>query len=275
MKNSKKTTEKKKNDKKYVKSINFASIVLEPSLISTSNKSEAVKEALEKAFENKSNIDLQNSIVVEKISATNDGFFGVLKRNSSINDVLTEIRDKKTNSLIEADDLIFSHYTYFYIDYNSLFISYIKTKNFQNIEFIIGTLFNKATILNTSIYPIRKEEQEIKAIAATGVSMKFTNPEKFVELVDTNKIDAKVEMMDVNLRFSAPNANIVKKLLDIIKKNPKDVKKVSVFNDAETTDLLRSIFTREAIIELSEDDRENLDRICKLLKVELLKIINA
>lgn len=35
------------------------------------------------------------------------------------------------------------------------------------------------------------------------------------------------------------------------------------------------IFTREATIELSEDDKANLDRIYKLLQTELSKIINA
>jgi len=267
--------EKKKSNKKYTKILNFASIILDPSFCNTTNQSTAVKDALKKVFNAKTLFDLENGIIVEKISSTNDGFFGVLKRTSSINDILTEIRDRKTNSVIEAEDLIFNHYTYFYIDYNSLYISYIKTKNFQNIEFIIFTLFNKATILNVRVYPVQKEEEEIKALNATGISMKFYNPEKFVELVDTNKYDAKVDMVDINLKFRTPTPNIAAKLLDIIKRNPKDVKKVSVSTDTETTDLLRNIFTREATIELSEDDRVNLDRICKLLQTELLKIINT
>lgn len=268
-------TEKKKNEKKYTKTINFAYILLEPSLVNTSNRFSAVKNELERAFKSNNVFALSSGIIVEKIGTYENGFFGALKCNSSIKDILTEIRDKRTNSLIEADDLIFNHYTYFYIDYGSLYISYIKTKNFQNIEFMIASLFKQATVLNTSVYPVQKKEEQIKSINATKLSMKFMNPEKFVELVDTNKLDAKVQMMDIDVTFQEPNKSIASKLLDLIKKYPRDVKKVSISNDTETTDLLRSIFTRSATIELSESDKENLDRICKLLQNELLKIIDA
>ncbi len=265
----------KEQTKKYTKTLNFASIILEPSFADNSTPSKTIETALAKAFDAKPMFNLENGIIVEKLNIDASGFFGVLKRNSSINDILTEIRDKKTNSLIEAEDLIFNHYTYFYIDYNSLYVSYIKTKNFQNIEFIISNIFDKATFLNVKVYPIKKSDEQIKSINANCFSMKFSNPEKFVELIDTNKYDAQIDTAEISLKFRNPNPNIASTLHDLIRRNPKDVKKVSVSTDTETTDLVKMIFTREATIELSEDDKANLIRIHKLLQTELSKIVNA
>lgn len=110
----------KEQTKKYTKTLNFASIILEPSFADNSTPSKTIETALAKAFDAKPMFNLENGIIVEKLNIDASGFFSFLKRNSSINDILTEIRDKKTNSLIEAEDLIFNHYTYFYTEISLL-----------------------------------------------------------------------------------------------------------------------------------------------------------
>lgn len=259
------------NLKKYKKLINFYQIEISPSFVNQSKtNSQLLFEIFSTVFLNKESIIIEE-INYEKISMDSNHFFGCIHRISSI-DILTEIKSKSNISFDEADVFLESS-TYFYIDFLNLGMSVIKTQKIPSAYELIQNFITQKSVLNIEIIPFKKSEDEIKQLSITSMSMKFQD-EEFVELKDINKSDCEFSEYTFSAKLKKVSSGFVPKLLSKFK-DKTSLKKLTVSTDTEDIDLIKSIFTKHVSIELTENYKNDLDRIKSVLYEELLKIINT
>lgn len=259
------------NLKKYKKLINFYKIDVLPSFHEQGkNNSDLLHDVFFNTFSSNTSIVI-DEINYEKISMNSNHFFGCVHRTSSI-DILTEIKSKSNISLEDADVFLESS-TYFYIDFSNLGMSVIKTQKIPNAYEIIQNFISNKSSLNIEIVPFKKSDEEIKQLSITSISLKFQD-EDFVELKDINKNDCEFSEYTFSAKLKQVSSGFIPKLLTKFKDKP-SVKKLTVSTDNEEIDLIRSIFTKQVSIELTENYKNDLDRIKNVLCSELLKIVNT
>lgn len=266
----------KKQDKlktqKYVKTLDFYKIFMESSLTSSSLESEMYNQ-IEKVYKDSTTYQY-NGIVYKKIFLDKNFFFGYVQKTSSPKDLLTEIKDKKTNKILNIDELIFEHRTYFLIDLKNEAIAYIKTKNFQNLLGIIH-LFSYNSTLNIDLVPFKKSKEEIDNFNASSVSLSLYDPDEFVELKGLDKSDAEIENVSISFKLKKSSSNFMGNIRNMFNKSPGNIKSLSVSSNDESLDVIKGLFTKQAIIELTEEDSINEENIKNILYENLLKVINA
>lgn len=102
----------------------------------------------------------------------------------------------------------------------------------------------------------------------------YDNSQDFVELKHINSEDCEISEFKFEAKLKKVKNNFVSNLIDKYKNN-KEIKKLSVSDDTEEVDLIKSIFTKQVSIELTKDYRKDFSKIEETLKNELLKIINT
>lgn len=262
-----------KVSKPYKKYINFYNICMEPSLKPLNlTDNQLIKETCEQVFITKNTVSSDN-IVIEAIEKGTNYLFGCLHKNSEI-DILTEIKSSINGEDLNLDDLIFEHITYFYIDYDYMCMSIIKTQRIQNSSTSIASILFKNSKYNYQIQPFKKDQSEIDQMLATGYKLTFVDVDKdFVILDELNNDDCELSQFHIEARFKKVPKNFIKKIIAKYKSNEK-VKKLSISTDNEDIDILKNTFTKQVAINLSKDFKQDLNSIKISLKDELLKIIN-
>lgn len=263
-------------EKSYKKLINFYRIVVNPSFIETGKTSnEVIKNLFFNLFKKNTTFNM-NNVTIEMIDLNEAYFFGSICRKSDL-DILTEIRNAKSEKSIKNTDIIIESYTYFYISFNELAVSVIKTQKIPNSDIYIKDLIEQNCALNIDIAPFVKEDAEIKAMLANTFSLTFyDNSNKYLGLNKTSLFDCEFKELSIKAKLKDRNSsnNFLKNLLNAFKGNP-DVKSLSVSTDSEDIDLLRNSFTKHVTIELSKDYKNDLSKIQQALAKELLLIIKA
>ena len=269
MNNETEVTEEEKL-KKYTKLINFYKIAVDPSFgMINKTEFEALYEVLNSTFTSQDLVTFED-IAFEKISIDKNHFFGCIHRNSTI-DILTEIKSK-SDITIESEDIILESSTYFYVDFNYLGMSVIKTQKIPNPERFIEKLIYNKSALNITMAPFKKSDKEIKNLLATSFVMTFCSDD-FVELKNINKADCEFKEYTLSAKLKNSSPEFIRKLLEY--KNNSSLKKLSVSTNTEDVDLIKNIFTKQVSIELTKNYKNDLNKIKNTLSNELLKIINT
>ena len=272
--------EKKKSEQEnikvqsYKKLLNFYKIIFEPSFkdISKSN-STILYECFLNMFRN-TNIVSNESITFEKITLDEHHIFASICRTSDL-DVLTEIRNSKGVEIEDTSDFVLESYTYFYIDFEQMGVSVIKTQKIPSPDGYIKSLIGNNSYINLSLEPFKKSDTEIKDMVVNKISLSFyDNSQDFVELKHISSEDCEISEFKFEAKLKKVKKNFVTNLIDKYKDN-KEIKKLSVSSDTEEVDLIKSIFTKQVSIELTKDYKKDFSKIEETLKNELLKIINT
>ena len=270
-KGKKKKDEDVINVKSYKKLLNFYKIIFEPCFKDV-NKSNSILlyECFSNMFKN-TNIVSNESITFEKISLDDNHIFASICRTSDL-DVLTEIRNSKG---IEVEDIVLESYTYFYINFEEMGVSVIKTQKIPSPdEYIKSLIYNKSTI-NLSLEPFKKSDSEIKNMTINKVTLSFCdNANDFVELKHINSDDYEISDFKIEAKLKKVKTNFISNLIDKYK-NSANIKKISVSSDTEEVDIIKSIFTKQVSIELTKDYKKDFSKIEETLKHELFKIVKA
>lgn len=258
--------------KPYKKYINFYKIELCPSLTDLKDFNSNTLNTIFTNLYTKNKFVTIDDIKVEIIEKTDKYFFGCLHKKSDI-DILTEIKSSINGNNIDLDELIFEYITYFYVDYENMCISIIKTQRIQNSSTNIAKLLMRNSRYNFDILPFKKSENEIKQMIATGMKLSFIDTEDFVLLDDLNKDGCDFSQVNLQVKFKKTKNNFITKIIDKYKNNS-NVKKLSISTESEDIDILKNTFTKQVAINLSKDFKEDLNSIRDALKDELFKIIN-
>ena len=258
----------------YKKLINFYKIIFEPSF-KDSNKDDKtiLYECFYKMFEN-NNMVSNEGITFEKITLNKDHIFASICRTSDL-DVLTEIRNSKGIEIEDTSDFILESYTYFYINFQEMGVSVIKTQKIPSPDGYIENLIGNNSYINLSLEPFKKSDEEIKEMIINKISLSFyDNSQDFIEFKHINRNDCEIADFKIEAKLKTVKKNFVSNLINRYKNN-KEVKKLSVSSDTEEVDLIKSIFTKQVSIELTKDYKKDFSKIEETLKNELFKIINA
>lgn len=265
-------------EKSYKKLINFYRIVVNPSFIeSGKTPNNIIRDSLLNVF-NKNAIFNLDDVTIEKISMCNDYIFGSICRKSDL-DVLTEIKDAKDSKSINNTDIIIENYTYFYLNFNELASSVIKTKKIPSSDSYIKLLIEKNCSLNIEIAPFIKNQSEINSMLANSFSLTFfDNSNNYIGVKQTELYNCEFKELSIKATLKDKNSksskDFVKNLVKVFKNNP-DVKSLSASTDSEDIDLLRSSFTKHVSIELSKNYKNDLGKIQHVLEKELQFIIKT
>lgn len=281
-------------EKEYKKYINFGRLQLkEPTFISNEDTFiDEMKKQLETKFINGNEyildkiydpktehlIDREEKLSFKKITSSNDHFFGTFSRFSTTKDVLTDIVDNQSNKKIDPDTIYFEHNTLFYIDYNLKSISFIKTEHIKNVYPFLEAFINNNNILNISIIPLVKNDNEIAESVITELEIAFATVEisqnqSFVGLNGLEKMGCKVKNYNLKVTLDSVDSKFSQKLLNFRSKNKENIKKMSISTFNEDIDLLTNRFTKSVPIKLSNNYETDFSTIENTLKVELLKAI--
>lgn len=256
--------------KKYTKLINFYKIAVDPSFgMINRTESEALYDVFNSTFTTQDIVTFED-ISFEKIFIDRTHFFGCIHRNSTI-DILTEIKSK-SDITFESEDIILESSTYFYVDFNNLGMSVIKTQKIPNPERFIEKLIYNKSALNISMAPFKKSDNEIKNLLATSFTMTFFSDD-FVALKGINKSDCEFKEYTLSAKLKNSSPTFITKILEY--KNNSSLKKLAVSTDNEDIDLIKNIFTKQVSIELTKNYKNDLDKIKNTLANELLKIVNT
>ncbi len=268
-----KKKDKKNTNRTYKKLLNFYKIAVDPSFKDlTKTESQLLFEAVTAFFKEKSKNSIQD-ISFEKISLDENHFFGCIYKTSEI-DILTNLKNNKTHNNISIDDIIMENFTYFYIDFNNLFISSIKTQKIQSIDSYMRDLLESKNSLNLRIAPLEKNEEEMKELNAKSINISFYNADKYVGLKDTRKFDCQFESLKLEAKVKSHGNNFIKNLKNYFTSNS-DVKRISISTNDEDIDILKNVFTKHVSIELSKDYFKDLSIIENKLSEELSKVIHT
>lgn len=270
--NKKENTNKKTKGQKYSKTLDFYKIVLAPSLSAGPLETE-LKNQLEKVYSNSPSYT-HNGIIYEKIFSDDNCFFGYAQKTSSPKDLLTKIKDKKTKKTLNIDELIFEHRTYFFIDFKHEAISFIKTKNFQNLLGLVN-LFSYNSALNVDFIPFKKNAKEIDSFNASTLNLTVYDPDEFIEIKGINKNDAEIEAVTIECKLKKRSPKFMENIRNLAKNSHENIKGISVSSNDENLDVIRGLFTKHAIVELTEEDSINKDNIKNILCQKLLEVVKT
>lgn len=269
-----KDTENELKVKSYKKLLNFYKIIFEPSFKDLSKTNNTILyDCFSSMFKNKDSVS-NEGITFEKITLDNNHIFASICRTSDL-DVLTEIRNSKGTEIEDTSDFILESYTYFYINFEKMGVSVIKTQKIPSPDVYIKSLISNNSFINLSLEPFKKNDNEIKDMLINRISLSFyDNSQDFIELKHIDNEDCEISEFKFEAKLKKVKKNFVSNLMDKYK-NSKKVKKLSVSSDTEEVDLIKSIFTKQVSIELTKDYKKDFSKIEETLKNELLKIINA
>lgn len=281
-------------EKEYKKYINFGQLKLKESTF-ISNESTFISEMkknLEAKFSNNNEyildkiydlstnriVDRKEKLSFKKISSSENHFFGTFSRLSNNKDVLTDIFDNKSNEKIDPNTIYFEHNTLFYIDYSLQAISFIKTEHIKNVYPFLEAFINDNNLLNISIIPLVKNDEEIKNSVITELEIALATVEvsqdkPFVGLSNLEKMGCKVKNYKLNVNLSAADKTFPLNLLNFRFKNKNNIKRMSISTMDENIDLLTNRFTKSVPIKLSNNYENNYPIIESTLKNELIKAI--
>lgn len=269
-----KDTENELKVKSYKKLLNFYKIIFEPSFKDLSKTNNTILyDCFSSMFKNKDSVS-NEGITFEKITLDNNHIFASICRTSDL-DVLTEIRNSKGTEIEDTSDFILESYTYFYINFEKMGVSVIKTQKIPSPDGYIKSLISNNSFINLSLEPFKKNDNEIKDMLVNRISLSFyDNSQDFIELKYIDNEDCEISEFKFEAKLKKVKKNFVSNLMNKYK-NSKEVKKLSVSSDTEEVDLIKSIFTKQVSIELTKDYKKDFSKIEETLKNELLKIINA
>lgn len=273
MSDNKQNEDKKIKVQSYKKLINFYKIIFEPSFIDeTKSKATILYECFTNIFKG-TNIFPNEDITFEKISLDKNHIFASICKTSDL-DVLTEIKSKGIE-IEDKSEYVLESYTYFYLDFNNMGASIIKTQKIPSSDTYIKSLIGNNSYIHISLEPFKKNEQEIKDMIINKISISFfDNSQDFIELKNINKEDCEISDFKIEAKLKKVSKGFASELISKFK-NRKEIKKLSASSDTEEVDLIRNIFTKQVSIELNKDYKNDISQIEATLKNELFKIINT
>ncbi len=257
------------------KSVLFYKIsVDDPSILSDNDRLRILKNKL-----NNEKIEYENKIynstkfIIKEISKDNNYFFGSICKTDSSIDIFTKLELINENEQINYDEIIFNHYTYFYIDYESLYISCIISKNIQSPDKYISHFLNFNNIGFFTILPLSKSLNDINDYI-NSFNLTFINNTDFESLKALENLDCEIKTYKVDVKLKNKGKNFIKNFNEIVNKNRKHLRTASVGNDDEEYDLIKNTFSKKAKINIPTNYEDKIDTIRLLLETELLKAKN-
>ena len=146
--------------KSYKKLLNFYKIIFEPSFKDmTKDNKTLLYECFFNMFKSK-DIVSNSGITFEKITLDSNHIFASICRTSDL-DVLTEIKNSKGIEIEDTSEFILESYTYFYIDFEKMGASVIKTQKIPSPDGYIKNLIGNNSYINLSLEPFKKSDNEI------------------------------------------------------------------------------------------------------------------
>lgn len=220
-------------------------------------------------FEKK--LDNDNTIKIEEISKDSNYFFGSICKTDDSNDYFTKVTNKNNNETLDNDDILLNHYTYFYVDFNSLHISCIISKNIQSADKFIEIFINNNNFGDYKIIPIAKTMEEINNINCFRLSL--AGVEDFEPMNKLNDLDCDIKDYKIEVKLNRIGPKFLQNIKELVKNHKTNTRIASVGNDTESFNLLTGLFSKKATIKIYSNYEEDIDTIRKLLQSELLKAI--
>ena len=274
------------------KSVNFGEICLTSETVGVTedNLPEVLRGRIASLFKEKDEIIFENfydanldsvinkdKLIFTKINFDNEHFFGNLTKETTEKDILTDVKSKELNEILNPDELIFEHNTLFYIDFKTCSTSFIKTRNIMNVYPIIKTLLTYNTVYNIDVIPFKKSDTEIINSQINKIEMSFVDKNcRYKGLNEIDELGCDITNYTFNLQVIQKSKNFSEKFLDLIRKKDKsELKRVSISTQNEDIDLLTNLFTKQVSIILDKDYKENFVTIENTLSVQLFEAVQA
>jgi len=213
-----------------------------------------------------------STIQIEKIKSTENYFFGSICKTNDTLDVFTKIKNKENNQ--EIKEIIFNHYTYFYIDYKSFGISIIISKSIQSADKVIEKFINSGNYEYYKIVPLAKKLSQIED-SINSLTLSLFGVEDFEPANVLNKLDCEINDYKVALKLKKTGKNFIENVKSIVKKNKGNLRIAKIGNQTESYDLLREVFSIKANIKVYSDYENNIDSVRQILELELFKAIQT
>ena len=246
--------------------------------ISTDDTSMLVTDCRLKIIKDRFNSDFVNfknklgnspEFIIEEIKKDNTFFFGSICKIDESIDPFTKLKFANENKTIKSDDIIFNHYTYFYLDYNSLYFSCIVSKNIKSPDKYICDFLNHGNIGHYKIVPLSKGLKEMNKYI-NSFRLSFADNADFVTVKDLQKLDCEIKDFKVEVKLKSKGENFLKNIQKVVSDNRKHLRIASVGNDDEDYDLIKGIFSKKAKIIIPANFEDKIDTIMLLLKEQLL-----
>ena len=211
----------------YKKLLNFYKVFFEPSFRDfTKSNSTILYECFLNMFRN-TNIVSNEGITFEKINLDKNHVFASICRTSDL-DILTEIRNSQGVEIEDTSDFVLESYTYFYIDFEQMGVSVIKTQKIPSPDGYIKSLISNNSYINLSLEPFKKSDTEIKDMIVNKISLSFyDNSQNFIELKNINSEDCEISEFKFEAKLKKVKKNFASNLIERYK-DTKEIKKLSV-----------------------------------------------
>ncbi len=90
----------------------------------------------------------------------------------------------------------------FYLDFNNMGASIIKTQKIPSSDTYIKSLIGNNSYIHISLEPFKKNEQEIKDMIINKISISFfDNSQDFIELKNINKEDCEISDFKIEAKL--------------------------------------------------------------------------
>lgn len=259
-------------DRTIIKNVLFFRISTdEPAMIVTDERLKIIKNKFNNStviFKNK--INNSTEFVIKEISKNNDFFFGSICKTDDNLDPFTKLTFVNTESTLENDEILFNHYTYFYLDYKTLYISCIISKNIQSPDKYIANFLNHNNFGTFRVIPLAKSLKDINNYI-NSFRLSFVNNSDFKELNILPMLDCDVKDYKIYVKLKSKGDKFLDSLKSFVNKNKKHLRIASVGNCEEDYDLIKDTFSKKAKIKIPTDYEDKIDTIRLLLEEELIK----
>lgn len=262
-------------DKTITKSVLFYKIIIDdPSMITVEDKLNILKNKFNNQFvEYKNKIYDSTQFVIKEISKNDKYFFGSICKIDSSIDIFTKLELVNGEEQLNSDEIIFNHFTYFYIDYESLYISCIISKNIQSPDKYISNFINFNNVGFFTILPLSKSLNDINNYI-NSFNLSFVANTDFEPLKALENLDCEIKNYNVNVTLKSKGKNFIENFKKVVNKNKEHLRIASVGNDEEEYDLIKNTFSKKAKIKIPADYETKIDTIRLLLETELIKAKN-
>lgn len=164
-----------------------------------------------------------STIQIDKIKSNEKYFFGSICKTNDTLDVFTKIKNKENNQEINQKDIIFNHYTFFYVDYKSFGISIIISKSIQSADKVIEEFINSGNYEHYTIVPLAKKLSQIED-SINSLTLSLFGVEDFEPIRALNKLDCEINDYKVSLKLKKSGKNFVENIKSIVKRNKGNVR---------------------------------------------------
>ena len=242
----------------------------DPSILVTDERLKIIKEKFNyDRVKYKNKLGNSTEFIIEEIKKESDYFFGSICKIDDSIDPFTQLKLANNNIMIENNDIIFNHYTYFYLDYESLYISCIVSKNIQSPDKYISNFLNYGNLGFFKIVPLSKGLEEMNQYV-NSFKLRFANNVDFAPINELQKLGCEIKDFKVEVKLKNKKDCLLENIKKLVSNNKKHLKIASIGNDEEDYDLIKGIFSKKAKIRIPSNFKDKIETILLLLREQLV-----